>query len=51
MKYGGNRLAHGPPNNTPHSKYNYNKKWKGWSPEWVCKKIGIDFKEYEDFSE
>ena len=47
-KYGGNGLAHGPPNNIPHSKCNYNKKWIGWRPEWVCKKIRVNFKEYDE---
>ena len=37
-KYGGKGLAHGPPNNSSHSKFNYNKKWTGWRPEWICKK-------------
>ena len=50
-KFGGNGYAHGPPKNIPHSKCNYNKKWKGWRPEWVCKKIGVDFKEYDECSE
>ena len=50
-KYGGNGLAHGPPNNIPYSKCNYNKNWTGWRPEWVCKNIGVDFKEYDDCSE
>ena len=44
-------LAHRPPNNTPHSKCNYYKQWTGWRTEWVCKKIGVDFKEYNKFSE
>ena len=47
QKYCGNGLAHGPPNNTLHLKCNYNKKWKVGRLEWVCKKIGVDFKEYE----
>ena len=50
-KYGGNDLVHGPTKKLPHSKYKYNKKWKGWRPEWVYKKIGVDFKEYGDCSE
>ena len=49
--YWGNGLAHGPPNNVPHTKCNYNKKWTGWRPEWVCKKIGVDFKDYDEYSE
>ena len=50
-KYRGNGLAHGRTNNIPHSKCNYNKKWTGWRPEWVCKKIGFDFNEYNECSE
>ena len=45
-KYGRNGLANGPSNNILHSKCKYNKKCKGWSPDWVCRKIGVDFKEY-----
>ena len=37
-QFGGNGFAHGPPKNIPHNKCNYNKKWKGWRPDWVCKK-------------
>ena len=29
------------PKNVLYKKCNYIKKWKGWRPEWVCKKIGI----------
>ena len=50
-KYIGNGLAHGPPNNIPHSRFNYSKKWTGWILEWVCKKIGVKFKEYDECSE
>ena len=50
-KYGRNGLSHGPPNNILHSKCNYNKKWTEWRPEWVCKKISVDFIEYDNFSE
>ena len=50
-KFGGNGYTHGPPKNILHSKCNYNKKWKGWRPKWVCKKIGVDFKEYDECSE
>ena len=46
----GDGLAHGPPNNVPQAKCNYNKKWTGWIPEWVCKKIWVDFKEYDKCS-
>lgn len=41
-------MAHAAPKSIPHSKCNYNKKWKGWRPEWVCKKIGIEYKEHAD---
>ena len=34
-KYGGNGNAHAPPKSIPHSKCNYNNKYKGWRPEWV----------------
>ena len=43
-KNDGNGFAPVPPNNIPHSKCNYNKKQKGWWPEWVCQKIGIEYK-------
>ncbi len=49
-KYEGNGYAHGLPNNIPHDKCNYNRRWKGWQPKWVCKKIGVDFKEFDDCS-
>ena len=39
-KYGEDGLAHVLPNNILKSKCSYNKKWTGWRPEWVCKKIG-----------
>ena len=50
-EYGGYGLAHALPKNVLHEKCNYNKKWKGWRPEWVCKKIGISYKEHGDFKE
>ena len=34
-KYGGNGLAHGPPNKVPHAKCNYNEEWDGWRPNYV----------------
>ena len=46
-EYGGYGLAHAVPKNVPHDKCNYNKKWKGWRPEWICKKIGVAYKDYE----
>ena len=50
-EFGGYGLAHASPKNVPHEKFNYNKKWKGWRPEWVCKKIGITYKEHGDINE
>ena len=50
-EYGGYGLAHAAPKNVPHDKCNYNKKWKGWRPEWVCKKIGIAYKYHKDCKE
>lgn len=47
-EFGGYGMAHAAPKSIPHSKCNYNKKWKGWRPEWVCKKIGIEYKEHAD---
>ena len=47
-EYGGYGLAHAAPENVPHDKCNYKKKWKGWRPEWVFKKIGITYKDRED---
>ena len=44
-------LAHAAPKNVQHDKCNYNKKWKGWRPEWVCKKIGITYKDHEECKE
>ena len=46
-EYGGYGLAHGAPKNVPHDKCKYNKRWKGWRPEWVCKKIGVTYKDHE----
>ena len=45
-EFGGYRLAHESRKNVPHTKCNYNKKWKGWRTEWVSKKIGIAYKEH-----
>ena len=49
--YGEKGLTHGPTNNVPHTKCNYKKKWTGWRPDWVCKKIGVEFKKYDECSE
>ena len=40
--YGGNGLAHGPPNKIPHSKCNYNEEWDGWRPDYICKRMNIE---------
>ena len=45
-EYGGYGLSHTAPKNVPHDECNYNKKWKGWRPECVCKKIGITYKDH-----
>ena len=47
-EYEGYVLAHAAPKNVPHDKCNYNKKWKGWRPEWVSNKINITYKDHED---
>ena len=44
-------LAHAAPKNVPHENCNYNKNWKGWKPEWVCKKIGIIYRESRECDE
>ena len=46
--FGGYGLAHASPKSVPHTKCNYNKKWKGWRPEWVCKNISVAYKEHGD---
>ena len=50
-KYGGNRLAHGPPNKIPHSRCNYNEDWDGWRPNYVCKRMKIAYKERSECKE
>ena len=50
-EYGGYCLAHAAPKNVPHDKCNYNKTWKDWRPEWVCKKIVTPYKDHEDCKE
>lgn len=50
-KYKGNGFAHEPPRNIPHEKCNFNKKWKGYRPEWVCEKIGIAYKPWKAFKD
>ena len=47
----GDGLAHGPPNNIPHSKCNYNEEWDGWRPMYVCRKMNRAYKEREDCKE
>ena len=39
---------HEPPRSIPHDKCNFNKKWKGYRPEWVCERIGIPFKPWSE---
>ena len=41
-KYGGNGNAHAPPKSIPHSMCNYNKKYQGRRPEWVCNILSKD---------
>ena len=50
-KWGGNGLAHGPPNNVPHSKCNYNEDWDGWRPHYVCRKMDMAYKERDECKE
>ena len=50
-EFGGYGLAHTLPKSVTHKKCNYNKKWKGWRPEWVCKNIGVAYKEHYDCNE
>ena len=47
-KWGGNDLAHGPPNNIPHSKCNYNEDWDGRRPRYVCRRMDIAYKKREE---
>ena len=49
--WGGNGLAHGPPNNVPHAKCNYNEDWDGWRPHYVCKRMNMAYKDREDCEE
>ena len=44
-------MAHGPPNNIPHSKCNYNEEWDGWRPTYVCRKMNIAYKERDECEE
>jgi phosphotransferase system HPr-like phosphotransfer protein len=50
-KWGGNGLAHGPPNNIPHSKCNYNEEWDGWRPTYVCRRMNIAYKDRDECEE
>ena len=50
-KYGGNRLAHGPPNKIPHSRCKYNEDWDGWRPDSFCKRMKISYKERSECEE
>ncbi len=48
-KQGGNGYAHTAPKNITHDKCNFNPKYKGWRPKWVCNKLEIKYKEWEKF--
>jgi hypothetical protein len=48
-KHGGNGYAHTAPKNIPHDKCNFNPKYKGWRPNWVCDKLEIKYKEWDKF--
>ena len=50
-KWGGGGLAHGPPNNIPHAKSNYNEEWDGWKPTCVCRRMNIAYKERDECEE
>ena len=50
-EFGGYGLAHALQKNVLHTKYNYKNKWKGWRPDWVCKKIGVAYKEHGECDE
>ena len=47
-EFGGYGLAHASPKSVPRAKCNYNKKWKGWRPEWVCKNVGVAYKDHDN---
>ena len=49
--YGGNGLAHGPPNKIPHSRCNYNEDWDGWRPDYFCNRMNIAYKERSECEE
>ncbi len=46
---GGNGFAHAAPKNITHDKCNFNPKYKGWRPKWVCDKMEIKYKEWDKF--
>ena len=48
-KHGGNGFAHAAPKNITHDKCNFNPKYKGWRPKWVCDKMEIKYKEWDKF--
>ena len=48
-KHGGNGYAHEAPKNITHDKCNFNPKYKGWRPEWVCNKLEVKYKEWDKF--
>ncbi len=41
--------AHAAPKNITHGKCNFNPKYKGWMPKWVCNKLEIKYKEWDKF--
>jgi hypothetical protein len=49
VKHGGNGYAQAAPKNIPHDKCNFNPKYKGWRPKWVCNKLEIKYKELGSF--
>ena len=50
-KYGGSGFVHAAPKKIPHEKCNFNKKYKGYRPQWVCDKMDIEFKEWSEFDD
>ena len=46
--YKGNVWDHSPPKIIPHSKCNYNPRYKGWRPEYLFQNIGINYKPYDE---
>ena len=44
-------MAHDPPNNIPHAKYNYNEDWDGWRPTHVYRRMNMVYNERKDCEE